>query len=113
MTKEQAANRLQNLQDCAASAMRLLESASRTTGVENDLRELAKTLRQELGDEYDRVVSSREQRSMTMFELSVYVPSIEDAWTKSKIKRLKVDQPPNESWSDSLEAVLYHLSKYA
>jgi hypothetical protein len=100
------------LQVSAASALRLLESSPRTKETEEAVRRMISDLRRELADEYERVISNRQQRSMTMFELSVYLPSIEDAWTKSKIKRVKLEQTPNAAWNDPLEAVLYHLSKY-
>lgn len=112
MTQEQVIDRLLHLQNRAAAALKLLESAALSKGAEETVRQLIGDLRQELGDEYERVISNQIQRSMTMFELSVYVPSIEDAWTKSRIKRVKIDQTPNAGWNDSLEAVLYHLSKY-
>ena len=111
MTREQLLQRLQIFQGRAAAALRLLESTSLTEESKEAVRRLAGDLRQELGDEYDRVISPRAQRSMTMFELSVYVLCIEDAWTKSKIKRLKLEKSPDATWSDSLEAILYHLSK--
>jgi hypothetical protein len=111
MTREQVMDRLQRLKDLAAFALKLLESPH-TKETAETIRQLTDDLRQELATEYERVISDREQRSMTMFELSVYLPSIEDAWTKSKIKRVKTEQTPNAGWSDPLEAVLYHLGKF-
>jgi hypothetical protein len=42
------------------------------------LRWLARGIKEELQREYDRMLPERVQRTMTMFELSVYSPTIEE-----------------------------------
>jgi hypothetical protein len=62
--------------------------------------------------EYDRMLPERVQRAMTMFELSVYSPTIEETWKDSGISRLKVDAIPDQRWQEPLEAVVYIAGKY-
>jgi hypothetical protein len=49
---------------------------------------------------------------MTMFELSVYSPTIEETWKDSGISGLKVDAIPDQRWQEPLEAVVYNVGKY-
>jgi len=49
---------------------------------------------------------------MSIFELSVYSPTIEETWKGTGIRRLKIDGPINEKWRETLEAVVYKVSKY-
>jgi hypothetical protein len=43
---------------------------------------------------------------MSVFELSVYSPTIEETWTNSGISRLKVDGTLDHKWQEPLEAVV-------
>jgi hypothetical protein len=52
------------------------------------------------------------QKTMTMFELSIYSPTIEEAWTDTCISRLKVDAAPGPKWIDPLEAMVYPAGMY-
>ena len=49
---------------------------------------------------------------MSVFELSVYSPTIEETWKKSGISRLKVDGALDQKWQEPLEAVVYNAGKY-
>jgi hypothetical protein len=49
---------------------------------------------------------------MSMFELSVYSPTIEETWKKSGIRGLKIDGPLDQKWQEPLEAVVYNAGKY-
>ena len=49
---------------------------------------------------------------MSIFELSVYSPTIEETWKDSGIRRLKIEGVIGENWSKVLEAVVYKTSKY-
>jgi hypothetical protein len=44
-----------------------------------------------LHSEYNRVLPERTQKTMSVFELSVYSPKIEETWKRSGISRLKID----------------------
>jgi hypothetical protein len=48
---------------------------------------------------------------MTILELSVYAPTIEEAWKQSGINQLKLDSFPTEKGSEVLEAVVYTACK--
>ncbi|QNI35819.1 hypothetical protein [Edaphobacter albus] len=50
--------------------------------------------------------------SKSVFEVSVYPPTIEETWMKSGIKRLKVDGTPDQRWQEPIEAVVYNAGKY-
>jgi hypothetical protein len=49
---------------------------------------------------------------MSVFELSVYSPTIEETWKKSGISRLKIDGVLDQRWQEPLEAVVYNAGKY-
>ncbi len=49
---------------------------------------------------------------MTIFELSVYAPTIEEAWKESGIRRLSVEWKADWKWKETIEAVTYKVSKY-
>ncbi|WP_125487296.1 hypothetical protein [Edaphobacter aggregans] len=53
----------------------------------------------------------RAQRTMSVFELIVYSPTIEETWKKSRISRLKIDGVPDKKWQHPLEAVIYNAGK--
>ena len=48
---------------------------------------------------------------MSVFELIVYSPTIEETWKKSRISRLKIDGVPDKKWQHPLEAVVYNAGK--
>jgi hypothetical protein len=52
------------------------------------------------------------QKTMTMFELIIYSPTIEKAWKDSGISRLKIDGIPDQRWQKPIEAVVYRAGKY-
>ena len=58
------------------------------------------------------MLPERVQKTMTMFELSVYSPTIEEVWRNSGISRLKIDGIPDRKWQEPLEAVVYNAGKY-
>ena len=43
---------------------------------------------------------------MSMFELSVYSPAIEETWKKSEITRLNIEGSVDAKWQELLEAVI-------
>jgi hypothetical protein len=59
-----------------------------------------------------RTSPERAQKAMTLFELSVYAPTIEEALKESGIGRLKVENSPTPKWADALESVVYTADKY-
>jgi hypothetical protein len=87
-------------------------SRSRSAAAQAEIQRLARGIKEELKREYDRVLPERSQRTMTVFELSVYSPTIEETWKDSGISRLRVDAVPDQRWQEPLEAVVYNAGKY-
>jgi hypothetical protein len=49
---------------------------------------------------------------MSVFELSVYSPTIEETWKKSGIGRLKIERSLDRKWQECLETVVYNAGKH-
>jgi hypothetical protein len=77
-----------------------------------EIRSLAEWIKEELHSEYSRMLPERAQKTMSVFELSVYSPTIEETWKKSGISRLKTDGALDQRWQESVEAVVYNAGKY-
>ncbi len=92
--------------------LHLLERLPPDPAAEAAIRSRTMDLKQGLESEYIRTQPERAQRSMTIFELSVYSPTIEEAWKESGIRRLKVDGKIDWKWKDVIEAVAYKVAKY-
>jgi hypothetical protein len=52
------------------------------------------------------MLPARVQKTMSVFELSVYSPTIEETWKKSGISCLKVDGALDQKWQEPLEVVV-------
>jgi hypothetical protein len=103
MTRDEILQRLQTIKDKGTRALRLLESKPLSAAAQIEIQNLARGIKEELQSEYDRMLPERVQRTMTMFELSVYSPTIEETWKDSGISRLKVDAVPDQRWQEPLE----------
>jgi hypothetical protein len=79
---------------------------------ESEVHKITLWLRNELRAELQRTSPERVQRQMTIFEMSVYAPTIEEAWKHSGIGRLKIEGRPNDKWKDVLESIVYTAGKY-
>jgi hypothetical protein len=112
MTRDEILQRLQTIKDKGNMALRLLESKTLSATAQAEIQSLARWIKEELQMEYNRMMPERVQKTMTMFELSIYSPTIEEAWKDSGISRLKIDGPPDQRWIDPLEAVVYNAGKY-
>jgi hypothetical protein len=103
--------RLQTIKDKGTRALRRLESKPLSAEAQAEVQSLARGIKDELQREYDRMLPERVQRTMTMFELSVYSPTVEETWKNSGISRLKGDAVPDQRWQEPLEAVVYNAGK--
>jgi hypothetical protein len=112
MTRDEILQRLQSIKDKGNKALRLLESKPLSAAAQAEIQGLARWLKEELQKEYIRMTPERVQKTMTMFELSIYSPTIEEAWKDSGISRLKIDGVPDQRWQEPLEAVVYTAGKY-
>src|ERR1700679_339398 len=66
--------RLQLVKDKGIEALRLLESEPFSIHTQAEIRDLVRWIIEELRNEYLRVSPERAQKTMSMFELSVYSP---------------------------------------
>ncbi len=112
MNQAEAVQRLQTLKSQGLHVLRLLEGEPRTATSEAEIRMLTARIKEELESEYTRTLPKRAQRSMSIFELSIYSPTIEETWKDSGIRRLKTEGTIDDTWQEVLEAVVYKTSKY-
>jgi hypothetical protein len=109
MKRDEAIQRLQSIK---SQGLRLLEEEPRSEASDAEIRNRTAQLRGELEAEYARTLPTRAQKSMSIFELSIYSPTIEETWKDSGIRRLKLDGAINGDWGEVFEAVVYKISKY-
>ena len=112
MTRDEILLRLRTIKDKGNKALQLLDSTPLSPVEQAEIQSLARWLKEELQTEYRRMLPERVQKTMTMFELSVYSPTIEKVWRNSGISRLKIDGVPDQKWPEPLEAVVYNAGKY-
>jgi hypothetical protein len=94
MKRDEVISQLQIIKDKGNRALQLLDSKPLTAATKAEIQDLARWLKEELLSEYKRMSPAGVQKTMTMFELSIYSPTIEEAWTDTGINRLKVDALP-------------------
>jgi hypothetical protein len=58
------------------------------------------------------MLPERVQKTLTVFEISVYSPTIDEAWKGTGVSRRKVDGAITGKWQEVFEAVVYELTKY-
>ena len=112
MTRTEILQRLQTIKDKGTQALKLLESKPLSSDTQAEIRSLAQWIKEELHKEYNRMLPERAQKTMSVFELCVYSPTIEETWKKSGISRLKIDGVLDRKWQEPLEAVVYNAGKY-
>jgi len=112
MTRQEALQKLETIKSNSLRVLRLLETASRTSESDTEIRELTACLKAELQFERERMLPESVQRKLSMFEISVYSPTIEETWTGTGISRLKTDGAINGKWVEVLESIVYNTSKY-
>src|SRR5258708_36635686 len=111
MTRPEILQRLPTSKDKGTRALKLLESKPLSVDTEAEIRSLAQWIKEELQNEYNRMLPERAQKTMSVFELSVYSPTIEEAWKKSGISRLKIDGTLGQKWQKPLETGGYKARK--
>jgi hypothetical protein len=112
MTHSEGLKRLQTISGDAVQLLRHLEQQPCTEPQEAKLRQGAAALKKVLQEEYDRIIPERTQKNMTLFELTVYSPTIEELWKETGISRLKIEGTISKRWREVFEAVAYKTSKY-
>jgi hypothetical protein len=112
MTHYEGIQRLQTISKDAVRLLHHLEKQPCTSDQETELRQLAAALKKSLQEEYDRIIPERTQKKMTLFELTVYSPTIEEVWKETGISRLKIEGAISRRWQEVFEAVAYKTSKY-
>jgi hypothetical protein len=112
MTHSEGLRRLKTISGDAVRLLHRLEKQPCTSAQETELRQLATALKKSLQEEYDRIAPERTQKTMTLFELTVYSPTIEEVWKETGISRLKIEGTISKRWLEVFEAVAYKTSKY-
>jgi hypothetical protein len=95
MKHDEAIQRLQSIKSQGLQVLRLLDEEPRSAVAEDEIRNRTAQLRGELESEYTRTLPTRAQKFMSIFELSIYSPTIEETWKDSGIRRLKLDEAIN------------------
>jgi hypothetical protein len=113
MKRDEALQKLHSIKGQGLQIIRLLEAEPQSSINQAEIRNLTSQLKSELEIEYAQTLPERVQKSMSIFELSIYSPTIEETWKETGIRRLKIDGPINEKWCEVLEAVVYKISKYS
>ena len=111
MTRQEALQKLETIKSNSLRVLRLLETIPRTSESDIEIRDLTALLKAELQTEYERMLPESVQRKLSMFEISVYSPTIEETWRGTGISRLKTDGVINGKWSEVLESIIYNTSK--
>lgn len=112
MTRQEALHKLEAIKSNSLRILRLLETVPRTSESDTEIRDLTAVLKVELRTEYERMLPEGVQRKLSIFEISIYSPTIEETWRGSGISRLKTDGVINWKWSEVLESIVYNTSKY-
>src|ERR1700738_457683 len=97
MTRTEILQRLQTIKDKGTQALKLLESKPLSAETQAEIRGLAQWIKEELHNEYNRMLPERTQKAMSIFELSVYSPTMEETWKKRCISRLKIGGPREQN----------------
>jgi hypothetical protein len=91
MTREEVLHKLREISNCGTELLRRLDRRPLDQENEAALRVLAQAVQDELRGEYERMLPERVQKTLTVFEISVYSPTIDEAWKGTGVSRLKVD----------------------
>jgi hypothetical protein len=70
-------------------ALRLLETNPLSAETKTEIKSLTHWIQQELQAEYTRMLPERIQRTLTVFEKTLYSLTIEEAWEDTGIGRLE------------------------
>src|SRR5260370_32596343 len=103
MTHYEGIQRLKTSSRDAVPLLPHLEKQPCTSAQETELPQLAAALKKSLQEEYDRIIPERTQKNMTLFELTVYSPTIEEVWKETGISRLKIEGTISSRSQESFE----------
>ncbi len=112
MTRAELLQRLDALRTQGGRALKFLSVEPSSPAAEAQARQLLFWLKRELEHEFNRISPEQTRKGMTIFEVSVYAPTIADAWTQSGIRRLKLEEAPTAHWTEAVEAVINTAGKY-
>jgi hypothetical protein len=84
MTRTELLRRLQTIKDKGTQALKLLESKPLSVDTQAEIRSLAQWIKEELYNEYNRMLPERAQKTMSVFELkrllAHYRGDLEEKW---------------------------------
>ena len=112
MTREEVLHKLREISNCGTELLRRLDRRPLDQENEAALRVLAQAVQDELRGEYERMLPERVQKTLTVCEISMYSPTIDEAWKGTGVSRLKVDGAITGIWQEVFETVVYKLTKY-
>jgi len=112
MTRQEALQKLETTKSNSLRVLCLLETVPRTSESDREIRDLTALLKVELQTEYEGMLPEGVQKKLSMFDISIYSPTIEETWRGRGISRLKTDGVINGRWSEVLESIVYNTSKY-
>ncbi len=105
MTRDSILQKLQSIRDRCTEALLLLETTPLSAESQSQVQAIVLELQRELWSEYDRIRSSRGQKTLSLFELSAYSPSVSEAWTRSGIEFLDASAEPDQRWEKTIKAL--------
>jgi hypothetical protein len=91
MTREEALHKLREISSRGTELLSRLDRRPVNQENEAELRLLAQAVQDELRGEYERILPERVQKTLTVFEISIYSPTIDEAWKGTGVSRLEVD----------------------
>ena len=80
MTREEVLHKLREISNCGTELLRRFDRRPLDQENEAAMRVLAQAVQDELRGEYERMLPERVQKTLTVFEISVYSPTIDEAW---------------------------------
>ncbi len=112
MTRDSILQKLQSIRDRCTEALRLLETTPLSAESQSQVQAIVVELQRELWSEYDRIRSSGVQKTLSLFELSVYSPSVSEAWTRSGIEFLDASVEPDQRWQKTIKALVHVAERH-
>ena len=110
MKRHEVLQKLHHIGMRGTDLLHRIESNPRTDEAEAELRELAQAIQGELRDEYERMHADQWTNSLTVFEISVYSPTICRMWKDTVINGLDVHAEIGAKWQEVFAAII-HLSR--
>lgn len=90
MKRDELLQRLKVIRDQGSRALHLLDTKPLTAKILSEVQSVTRSIKEQLEIEYQRTSPERAQKAMSIFELSVYAPTIEEAWKAISDRRVRL-----------------------